>query len=87
MPPKMGDFLRIPTWNAVPGTGILANILAMLVEINDIGEGICTYTPIIGEDLAPKKVSSTKRPHTILFREAPGHNCNALAGAKRKLVE
>ena len=49
--------LRIPTLNAVPGTGILANILAMLSEISDIGEGIPTSIPIIGEDLAPKKVS------------------------------
>ena len=29
--------LRIPTWNTVPGTGILANILAMLSEIGDVG--------------------------------------------------
>ena len=29
----------------------------MLSEIGDIGEDLRTYTPIIGENLAPKKVS------------------------------
>ena len=56
-PPLLGGVLRIPTLTEVLRSGILANILAMLSEISDIGEGIPTSIPIIGEDLAPKKVS------------------------------
>ena len=43
MPTILGGILEIPTYNAVPDTGLLANKLAISGNIGDVSEGKHTY--------------------------------------------